>query len=112
MLVQSEPPRRTFTTAAVPRCTVCGAERVFECQLMPNLINVTRAAASAGPERKPPTDEERRQEVRAVLAGEGERSGMGWGTCMVFSCEKDCRGKDGTAKEIWTEESVFVQWED
>lgn len=109
-LAQATPARRTFTTDSIPRCAICGADRVFECQLMPNLINVTRAAAA--PEGKTLSDEERREEVRATLAGEGERAGMGWGTCMVFSCEKDCCGQDGADRESWTEEVVLIQWDD
>ncbi len=33
---------RAFTPAGVPPCDVCGGERVFEAQLMPNLINLLK----------------------------------------------------------------------
>lgn len=34
---------RSFTSRAIPPCPQCGAERVFEAQLMPNLINLLKA---------------------------------------------------------------------
>ncbi|GAC97438.1 hypothetical protein PHSY_005024 [Pseudozyma hubeiensis SY62] len=34
---------RSFSSRAVPPCEQCGGERVFEAQLMPNLINLLRA---------------------------------------------------------------------
>ncbi|KAI0652841.1 programmed cell death protein 2 [Cubamyces menziesii] len=104
------PPRkRTFTLDSLPRCPHCQSRRVFECQLMPNLINVLKAP---GQEQKKMTDEERRAEVLRTLRGQGAsgRRGMEWGTCMVFCCEKDCSGKeDGST---WREELVLVQWEE
>ncbi|KAI0331510.1 hypothetical protein GY45DRAFT_1404960 [Cubamyces sp. BRFM 1775] len=104
------PPRkRTFALDSLPRCPHCQSRRVFECQLMPNLINVLKAPTE---EQKKMTDEERRAEVLRTLRGQGAsgRKGMEWGTCMVFSCEKDCSGKeDGST---WREELVMVQWEE
>lgn len=80
---------------------------------MPNLINVLREnARDEG--KKPQTDEERRKEVERVLKGDKsvERTGMGWGTCMIFSCEKDCcEDKGSPLKNCWREELVLVQWD-
>ncbi|KAI0763746.1 programmed cell death protein 2 [Trametes elegans] len=106
------PPRkRTYAPDALPRCPHCGGGRVFECQLMPNLINVLRAPDGAG--GKPLSDEERRAEVLRSLKGEGggARRGMEWGTCMVFSCERDCsvETEEGSS---WREECVLVQWDE
>ena len=55
--------RRVYSTAAVDKCGECGGERVFECQLMPNVINVLC---------------------------KGVETQIEWGTVMVFSCENDC----------------------
>ncbi|KAH9888913.1 programmed cell death protein 2 [Cubamyces lactineus] len=104
------PPRkRTFAPGSLPRCPHCQSRRVFECQLMPNLINVLKAPTE---EQKKMTDEERRAEVLRTLRGQGAsgRRGMEWGTCMVFSCEKDCSGEE--AGSTWREELVLVQWEE
>ncbi len=41
-----------------------------------------------------------------------EKCGMEWGTCLIFSCEKDCCREDGQeVKEVWREEVVYVQWD-
>lgn len=105
--------QRTYDAKTIPVCTHCNSKRVFECQLMPNLINVLRDVDRAAEEakQKKMSDDERRQEVERLLKGgmpSGGR-GMEWGTIMVFSCEKDCceSRKDG-----WKEERVLVQWED
>ncbi|KAF7370822.1 putative 20S rRNA accumulation protein 4 [Mycena sanguinolenta] len=108
------PARRTYDpSTTIPPCPVCKSNRVFECQLMPNLINVLRASGSAEESRKL-TDEERRKLVEQELKGgsSGEGRGMEWGTCLIFSCSKDCSladdGKD--ARESWREETVLIQW--
>jgi pre-rRNA-processing protein TSR4 len=77
---------------------------------MPNLINVLRQ--TGGLETAKMTDDERRKMVEKALKGpETGARGMDWGTCMVFSCEKDCcTDSDGReAKECWREEKVLIQ---
>lgn len=122
--------KRVYDPSSIPPCDACGGPRVFECQLMPNLINVLRQARQAqkpdterpGIGKKPQTDEERRAEVARMLRGdpslpEDVTSDMEWGTCMVFSCVKDCcRSKDADgrwhdADSTWKDEFVLVQWD-
>jgi len=103
--------KRTYNSTSLPPCPLCKAQRVFECQLMPNLINVLRSGEMEL------TDEERRKAVERALKGSGtlDTWGMSWGTCMVFSCEKDCCIDDDgkfEARECWREELVIVQWDD
>lgn len=79
---------------------------------MPNLINVLRTGSDA--EKRKLTDEERRKEVEQALKGGSgvDTSGMDWGTCMIFSCAKDCCEESGsTAKSCWREEVVLIQWD-
>ncbi|KDR67950.1 hypothetical protein GALMADRAFT_257459 [Galerina marginata CBS 339.88] len=105
------PQRRVYDTSAIPKCPNCKAPRTFECQLMPNLINVLRPAKTDG---KKLTDEERRQAVQRALKNEDKeaKAGMDWGTAMIFSCEKDCCLEGGKeVKECWREEAVFIQWD-
>ena len=99
--------KRAFSPSSVPKCSRCGSDRVFECQLMPNLISILGSASAKGSAQPSAviTDEERRKAVERELK---ERSGMEWGTAMVFSCAVDCC-QDG--KECFAEEEVLVQWE-
>ena len=79
---------------------------------MPNLINVLKTEGNE--ENRKLTDEERRKEVEKALKGSGgvEHGSMDWGTCMIFSCEKDCCEENGSAlKDCWREEVVLVQWD-
>ncbi|KAL7420589.1 hypothetical protein Q5752_004540 [Cryptotrichosporon argae] len=106
----------------VPACK-CGGKRVFEMQLVPQLISVLRpetlstgagagAGASAGEgeggcERADGAAEvgqseaERKKELERLA--KGEAGGMEWGNIMVFGCERDCVGV--------SEEWVGVEWE-
>ncbi|KAJ7180460.1 programmed cell death protein 2 [Mycena filopes] len=107
------PAKRTYNPASIPPCPVCKSKRVFECQLMPNLINVLRTG-DAEDKRKKLTDEERHKLVEQELKGGSSvgRRGMEWGTCLIFSCSKDCSLTDDgkAARESWREEAVLVQW--
>lgn len=76
------------TTSGMPRCTNCGAKRVFEMQLVPHAITMLEAE-------------------------EEGLGGMDWGTVIVGTCERDC-GESGVGKgEVsYVEEWVAVQWEE
>jgi len=99
--------KRVFSPSSLPKCSRCGSDRTFECQLMPNLINVLRSVLAEGSTQpsKAISDEERRKAVEKELK---ERNGMEWGTVMVFSCAADCCPDN---KEYFTEEEVLIQWE-
>ncbi|KAF8196690.1 programmed cell death protein 2 [Mycena galopus ATCC 62051] len=108
------PARRAYDPSSIPLCPVCKSKRVFECQLMPNLINVLHASGSTEDGRKKLTDEERRKLVEKELKGgsSGGGRGMEWGTCLIFSCSKDCSLTDDgkEARDSWREETVLIQW--
>ncbi|GJJ11202.1 hypothetical protein Clacol_005434 [Clathrus columnatus] len=97
--------RRAYEVDGVGKCGVCGKQRVFECQLMPNIINLFRAQKRKTEESKsaPPKNEE--EQRRELL-----NTGMEWGTCLIFSCIDDCCSAGET--ECWREELVLVQWDD
>jgi Programmed cell death protein 2, C-terminal putative domain len=82
--------RRHYTSHRVAACDSCGAPRMFELQLMPNLVGELERAAAA--------------------AREKEEVEFGWTTALVFVCSADClvQGKD----EVWREEVVLVQIDD
>ncbi|CAE6470736.1 unnamed protein product [Rhizoctonia solani] len=96
----------TYDPTIIPRCGQCGGKRVFECQLMPNMLNLLKKPSPKAKRNAADAEEARKQLVAAALGGKGG-VGMEWGTCMVFACEKDCC--DG--REAWREEEVWVQWE-
>ena len=109
--------KRSYSTSSIPRCPVCKSNRVYECQLMPNLINILRdAVKDKDTDVKKLTDQQRIKAVQEALkrSKEPDSRGMEWGTCMVFSCEKDCcLNDDGKEmKECWREECVLVQWDE
>lgn len=101
--------RRFYDPSSVPACSQCRGRRVFECQLMPNLINVLVDEAAETPNNdKSLADEERRQAVELMLKGNKENGrGMEWGTILIFSCEEDCCSDNYG----WSEEHVLVQWD-
>lgn len=101
-----QPIKRTYDPSVVPRCEMCKSKRVFECQLMPNLINAVKRGEKVA---RKVTEEERRKEVAEALKGgkPEDKRGMEWGTCLVFSCSKDCHEET----EVWREEVVYIQWD-
>ncbi|EJT96578.1 hypothetical protein DACRYDRAFT_120009 [Dacryopinax primogenitus] len=104
------PTKHAYEPSAIEPCPRCGGPRVFECQVMPNLINLLRPAESSS-SKKRPTLEERQAELDALLKGGSD--GMEWGTIMIFSCLADCcQNVDRTpSSELWAEELVLVQWD-
>lgn len=75
------------SSSGIPRCTNCGAGRVFEVQLTPH----------------------------AIMELEREESsidGMEWGTILVGVCEKDCQQKGVEKGAGYIEEWAGVQWEE
>jgi pre-rRNA-processing protein TSR4 len=89
------PAKHVYEPSGVEACPGCQSKRVFECQLMPNLINVVRPRST---EKGQQTDEERRAEISSA-------DGMSWGTCLVFSCSHDC------SLSSWVEEAVYIEWD-
>ncbi|KAI0028095.1 programmed cell death protein 2 [Vararia minispora EC-137] len=101
--------RRAYDCNRLPACPTCGERRVFECQLMPNLINVVKDYGQNVPPEVKDTEEERREALEKLLKGKDEDArGMEWGTVLVFTCEKDCCP---SVKARWREEHVLVQWD-
>jgi len=98
---------------AVPPCDKCGAPRVFELQLMPNLANLLRIEQAIAPGKDAGLDDEkqRRSAVEALLNRHQDvsdiRTGIAWSTAMVFVCSKDCC--DGA--EGWANEWIGLQYE-
>lgn len=117
-------PKRTYDASSIDRCSFCGKGRLFECQLMPHLINILRPSSDEDKKGAPEKSlEERQKEVEKLVKGvrggvsPNEITGMEWGTCLVFACEDDCcidkneKGESWEATSCWREEVVLIQWE-
>ena len=131
----AEAGERVFSARGVPPCPSCGGERVFEAQLMPNLINLlkadtiqladgTPAPDSASPSTEGAADDEakRKAAIEQALgrrlassttdsAALDARSGLVWSTAFIFTCAKDCCGPTNS-DECWNEELILAQFED
>lgn len=125
---------RTFSARGVPPCPDCGAERVFEAQLMPNLINLLRAHTIQTADGAVDTDssqhpggegeEDRKRAIEQALGRriptEGSkdsapldsRSGLVWSTAFIFVCSKDCVVPPNDADECAKHELILAQFED
>jgi pre-rRNA-processing protein TSR4 len=110
---QNSLPKRGFNPASIPSCPHCGSRRIFEYQLMPNLINILGRDPNTGREDIPTTSEQQTEAVRQLLQGDPGGRGMEWGTILVFTCEKDCCVGPGNKEKqgAWTEELVLVHWD-
>ena len=74
--------------AEMPRCSNCGAGRVFEVQLTPHAIT-------------------------ELEAEEMSIDGMEWGTIIMGVCSRDCKPSDVEEGQVgYVEEWAGVQWEE
>lgn len=103
--------RPNYDPSTIDKCGACGSARVFECQLMPNLINVLLAQETVAgePGRNGDSQEqlETEEECKRKRLEVKLNAGMEWGTCFIYSCETDCCEEN----EGWREELGLVQWD-
>eukprot|EP00842_Homolaphlyctis_polyrhiza_P005587 jgi/Hompol1/6029/HPOL_002355-RA len=82
-----------LSSQSAPPCSLCGGKRVFECQLMPNVLNVLpiNTVACAEPVESSSTvvDKKTAVDIQKLHAG------MDWGTVLIYSCERDCEAEAG-----------------
>jgi pre-rRNA-processing protein TSR4 len=107
-------PNSGYNAESTPSCPHCGSRRIFEYQLMPNLINVLGGGTTTGGEDVTATAEQRKEAIQRLLKSNPDGRGMEWGTVLVFTCEKDCCLGSGNKEKqgTWSEELVLVHWDD
>jgi pre-rRNA-processing protein TSR4 len=82
------------------KCDACGAPRVYEMQLMPNVLSILPTAEYAA--------QQQNQEPARTL--ESMNVGMEFGTVLVYVCKNDCHPGD-THDTTFVKESALVQYE-
>ncbi|KAK9717259.1 hypothetical protein K7432_006346 [Basidiobolus ranarum] len=105
-----------YSSSKIPKCPHCNSERVFEFQLMPNILSELPTEKLS--DNSPFNLDLNQEEVRKLGDGVIHKFdlGMEWGTIMVFSCEKDCHGGVTDLGELSTdlgyyEEVALAQYE-
>ncbi|CAG8665828.1 15995_t:CDS:2, partial [Racocetra fulgida] len=95
------------STQRLPKCPKCGSKRVFEFQLMPNMLCILPTGEYAA------NNSEKKNGIENTKCGIAQFDvGMEWGTVMIFTCEKDCESYNVGKDEVsYYEELVLVQYE-
>jgi pre-rRNA-processing protein TSR4 len=99
------------------KCQYCSGTKVFEFQLMPNVLSVlptseyASASASASAASSAATTQAgKAKNIDAKTMLDSWSVGMEFGTVLVFTCQKDCH--PGSIEDIcYMEETIIVQYE-
>ncbi|KAI7897925.1 programmed cell death protein 2 [Cokeromyces recurvatus] len=87
-------------------CKYCNGPRVFEFQLMPNILSILPTTEYAAKEQ--PTTNTKNMDPKTLL--DSWNIGMEFGTILVFACQKDCH--PSSIDDIaYMEEAAIVQYE-
>lgn len=97
--------------AIASRCPHCQGPRVFEFQLMPNILSIlptTEYATKNSNAAAEISGKAKNIDAKTVL--DSWNVGMEFGTILVFVCQKDCH--PGQTEDVnYVEEAVIVQYE-
>lgn len=89
-------------------CKYCGGPRVFELQLMPNILSILPVTEYASKNESPTTQQSKTTDPKSLL--DSWSVGMEFGSVFVFVCQKDCH--QGSIDDVaYMEETVLVQYE-
>ncbi|KAK4050289.1 hypothetical protein OIV83_003610 [Microbotryomycetes sp. JL201] len=92
-----------FASSLIPKCPACSSERVFELQLMPNLIYELGQPLQTKATSVDADDED-----------EKNRKGLGWSSVWVCTCSIECTQQTDLEQmqgEAWREERVYIEVE-
>ncbi|KAI8971344.1 programmed cell death protein 2, partial [Pilobolus umbonatus] len=83
------------------KCKYCKCPRIFELQLMPNILSLLPTTEYAMADQ---------DKIQSNMISNSWNVGMEFGTILIFSCQKDCH--PGSMEEVtYAEESCIVQYE-
>lgn len=90
-------------------CKHCNGPRVFEFQLMPNILSILPTTEYASKDQNNNINAKVKNiDTKTVL--ESWNVGMEFGTILVFVCQKDCH--PGKLEDVsYVEEAIIVQYE-
>lgn len=89
-------------------CPYCHGPRVFEFQLMPNVLSILPTTEYATQEEVTVKGKAKNIDTKTVL--DSWNVGMEFGTILVFVCQKDCH--PGELEDVrYIEEAIVVQYE-
>ncbi|KAI9480630.1 MAG: programmed cell death protein 2 [Benjaminiella poitrasii] len=87
-------------------CKYCHGPRVFEFQLMPNVLSILPTTEYATKDQ--PKVNTKKMDPKTLL--DSWNVGMEFGTILVFVCQKDCH--PGSMEDVaYMEEAIIVQYE-
>ncbi|CAG8557497.1 18682_t:CDS:2 [Dentiscutata erythropus] len=87
-----------------PKCSKCGSKRVFEFQLMPNMLCILPTGEYAA------NSSEKKSGIEGSKCGIAQFDvGIEWGTVMIFKCQEDCEIYNVSKDEV--SELILVQYE-
>ncbi|KAI8638001.1 programmed cell death protein 2 [Parasitella parasitica] len=91
-------------------CKYCKGPRVFEFQLMPNILSILPTTEFASKESAPKPIHAQVKQIDTKTVLDSWNVGMEFGTILVFVCQKDCH--QGAIEDVsYMEETILVQYE-
>ncbi|CAO3633357.1 unnamed protein product [Mucor hiemalis] len=92
------------------RCPHCQGPRVFEFQLMPNILSILPTTEYATKNSNAGEISGKAKNIDAKTVLDSWNVGMEFGTILVFVCQKDCH--PGQMEDVsYVEEAIIVQYE-
>ncbi|GAA5795112.1 programmed cell death protein 2 [Helicostylum pulchrum] len=91
-------------------CKHCNGPRVFEFQLMPNILSILPTTEYATREQNVENLSGKAKNIDTKAVLDSWNVGMEFGTILVFVCQKDCH--PGNLEDVaYVEEAIVVQYE-
>jgi hypothetical protein len=104
--ITSPDPSEDFRKSGGLLCTICGEQRVFECQLMPALLShLSKNMPGTTGRKTSSTSSDNAVNMQRVLDADILGDGMDFGVVTVWSCPNSCDGR--SVDDL--KESIIIQ---